>query len=170
VTRRSARRRARVTIWTATLSAALLGALIPPAAAVARDAFVLAPPSPSVGEGVAIATNNLRLALVPVGLAAVGLPRSKVGRLLGDAVVAGTLLVNGALVGAVLGAYGSALLPSLLHLPLEWEAFAAGAAGWGIARDARPAPRDYAHRALLVAALVILAAIVEVYATPRPRG
>jgi hypothetical protein len=166
VTRHDAQRWARRVIWAATLLAAVLVAVVPGAGALARAAFALEPASASVGEYAAIASNNLRLVVIPVALAALGLARSPAGRVVGDALVAATLIVNGALVGAVVGGYGLALLPSLVHLPLEWEAFAVAAAAWGIARGRDASQAEDMPIAAASAALVLLAAAVEVYATP----
>lgn len=110
VSRRDVHRCARCVIWAATLAAAVLVTMVPGAGELVRGAFALERTPASAAEFAAIASNNVRLALIPVAVAALGLGRSAAGRVVGDALVAAPLLVNGALVGAVLGGYGVALL------------------------------------------------------------
>ena len=83
-----------------------------------------------------------------------------------DALVALGLAVNAGLVGLALGAYGSALLPWLPHVPLEWAALAIGLAAYLRARRLAPRVRDVASAGALAVVPLVLAAAIEAWATP----
>jgi hypothetical protein len=71
---------------------------------------------------------------------------------------------NAALVGVALGAYGALLVPYLIHLPVEFAALTLGATGWfavGVGQT-----RWLGHRIVAFALAVLVAAMLEVYATP----
>ena len=152
-------------------SAAAIAAVLAAAAAAtspdAARALWAAPPHPvlvgSSGEVLDVLATNLPALCLPLLLALTLAGQGRAWRLLGDLITAAVMLANAALVGAALGSWGERLLPYLPHLPLELAALACSSAAWWSRRgDPRPAWRPAAH----VLCLAVLAALVEVYATP----
>lgn len=118
------------------------------------------------GEVLRLFLNNC---IVVGGLLAVAGGRhyfGRVGRIVCDVVAATIVLRSGVLVGAVIGANGTDLLPYLVHLPLEWAAVGVCAGAWLLSFRRRLTARDEFHAARLALALLLLAAVIETYATP----
>lgn len=112
---------------------------------------------------------NVRVALLPLLLTAIGAWRRPVPRTVSDIVVAGTLTLNAMLVGAALGVHGTRLMPFLPHLPLEWTALAVCGAPWLLARHGSPVRTDDLVVAAAAGVLLLgAAAVVETFLTPRP--
>jgi hypothetical protein len=153
-------------LWFLTALAAAITELVAGAATLTRGALHL-PEAPAAHRGlttvVVLAIHNGVVAGYPAALTRLGLNRRGVTRLAFGAVVAAGIAANAVLVGAALGAYGGRLLPFLAQLPVEWLALAAGAAAWFRAARSEPHLRGIA---VLVAASVAAAALLEVYATP----
>lgn len=148
-----------------TALAALTIAVIPGAAPAVRAAlnFEVAGHRGTPSEAAAIAWTNLRFGLA-LQLAAVARQRvRRIGRLL-DATVAIMLGTNTVLVGAALGAYGPAAIPFLPHLGLEWTGLAVPLSAYMNAAGGRPVR---INRSTLTLPLLLLAAVVETFATPQ---
>lgn len=144
------------------------------AAAVVGELIGVDPDSPrdalhgSLGEIVSLAAHNAGVALLPLGLLAIGWDQLRGVEYGGDALVAGMIIANGVSIGLGFARAGLELFAYLPHLPLEWAALALPAGAWFVFR-ARP-PRDRAQTLVYVAALtgllVALAAVVESMTVP----
>jgi hypothetical protein len=113
-----------------------------------------------------IVLTNLWHAGWPLAFAVRGVHRDLGQRRYVDRLLAGALVAQTARVGAALALYGPALVPYLVHLPLEWVALALAAAGWLLISRA---PATRAQTLGLVGAFVVLvvaAASIETYAVP----
>lgn len=156
-------------LWAGTLAAAALVALAghtltaPVKATLALR--LTATSQPRAGRALALAAHNIPIACWPL-LLGLGPRRSPRTRAALDALIGACALANTITVGAALGAYGSALIPYIPQLPLEWAGLAGGYGAWLIER-ARPL-RGSERLALLSAtvALLALAAASETYAVP----
>ncbi len=127
--------------------------------------------SPSVGAIAAIFATNLRVLAAPFLLIAFAFASGRRAAVLGDALVAGILVVNGLRVGLAIGRWQGRLLPYLPHLPFEYLAAAVASAAWLNARrdpGERPLQALRASAGYAAAAVVLLAAAatVEVLLTP----
>ena len=145
---------------------ALAAAAAAPSPAAARELWAQ-PPHPvlagNAGEVLDVLATNLPALCVPLLLAAALAGQGRAWRLLGDLITAAIMVANAGLVGAALGSWGERLLPYLPHLPLELAALACSCAAWWSRRDR---PRALWRPAASVLCLAVLAALVEVYATP----
>jgi hypothetical protein len=121
---------------------------------------------PALDHVLALAAHNFPITAWPILLGVVGAHRNARPRLVGDALVLTTLVVNTAPVGAALGAYGVALLPYLPQLPVEWAALALGASGWLIQRRRPLTPLEGLVLFAATVALVLGAAVIETVAVP----
>jgi hypothetical protein len=154
-------------LWLGTLLAAVVA--IPIAGAV-RSFMGLRPtsaPPGSVAMAGLVAANNLRVAALPLLLAALSNGQRRWLSVFGDLVVSASLTVNVSLGGLALGAYGPHLLRYLPQWPLEWGGLALALTGW---RRARRDQRDACELFLLAigaALLICLAALLETYAVPQ---
>jgi len=159
-------------MWAATGMSMFAVATIDPlnhaaAAWLARLGLDLRPSAPTLHALVVSRfLGNLRIALLPLLLVAIGAGRRATPRAIGDAVVSGTLLLNALLVGAALGVHGQRLVPFLPHLPLEWAAFGCSAAPWLIGRGESVRRGDVAVATGAVVLLLAAAAVVETFLTP----
>jgi hypothetical protein len=127
--------------------------------------------SPSVAAIAAIFATNLRVLAAPFLLITFAFAAGRRAAVLGDALVAGILVVNGLRVGLAIGRWQARLLPYLPHLPFEYLAAAVASAAWLNARrdpDERPLQTLRASAGYAAVAVVLLAAaaIVEVLSTP----
>ena len=124
----------------------------------------------NAGTAATIAVNNARVALVPLGFAALG-GRRVVIRRVGDLVVGGQLAVNAALLAAALAGYGMRAVMALLpHTPVELAAYAIGGAVYLRGRREPLGPRSLALPAAACALLLALAAALETYVQLRVGG
>lgn len=164
-----------IALWAVTGGSMLLVGTIDPLRRAAAGflgglGLELQPSSPSLHALIVTRfAGNVRIALLPLLLTAIGAWRRPVSRTVADIVVAGTLALNAMLVGAALGVHGTRLMPFLPHLPIEWTALAVCGAPWLLARHGAPVRTD--DMAVAAAAGVLLlgaAAIVETLLTPRP--
>jgi len=121
------------------------------------------------GEVVSIFVTNARTLIAPLLLAAGRWHTGRTTRHVGDVVVAALVISNPVMVGLALGRHPIELLEYLPHLPLEDAALAIAASAW-IARRVHSAddPRSASvlRCAVVTAAVVLLAALVETYAVP----
>jgi hypothetical protein len=159
---------AAVALWTATLVPAVAVPLWPGLGERGRQGFGfrLVPQPGTQAELVSIAWTNGRVVLA-VTLAAWSAARLVALRPILDTVVAGIIGLNATLVGVALGAYGSAALPWLVHLPFEWTALSVVLALYCTGRDERLSAARVVASALTALALVGIGAAVEVYLTPQ---
>jgi len=156
--------RASALLWGITLVAALAVVVIPGAGPAAREAFGFrldATERGSLSDAASYFTTNVRV-LAAILLA--GWARSRTVHLapLLDALVGTVILVNAAVVGTALGAYGMPTVRWLLHLPLEWAAFALGLAAY----SARWKGQRSLGPAFITVPALGLASVVESYAAP----
>jgi hypothetical protein len=144
------------------------------AASIVGELIGIDPKSPrdalhgSLGEIASLAAHNAGVALLPLGLLAIGWDQLRGVDHAGDALVAGMIIANGVSIGLGFARAGLELFAYLPHLPLEWAALALPAGAW-VAFRAQP-PRDRAQTLVYVAALtgllVVVAAVVESLAVP----
>lgn len=159
-------------VWLATLAAAAVVALAGPALqAPARRALGLTlstrrNPPPRLAHVLALAAHNIPIASWPLLLGVLGAHRHRLARHLADGLLSACILANTLPVGVALGAYGSALLPYLPQLPVEWAALALGAGGWLVQRRRALTAREGALCTALIACLLLLAAVLETVAVP----
>lgn len=156
-------RNAYVWVWAATATGALVAAVTGAAVQHADK------PHPVLSATLATALSlwiaNALVAMWPLALVRLGWHELPAGRLVGDALVAGHLTVQGLLVGGALGQQPE-LWRYLPHLPFEWLGIATPAAGWLLARHGHANRAQL--RALATASLAVLgvAALVETWAVP----
>lgn len=160
---------ARCLARTAAALTAVMGLAALAAAANSGAARTLwtSPPHPvltgTAAELGALLATNLPPLAVPLLLAVAVAGQGRAWRTLGDLITAAVMLANAATVGAALGAWGARLLPYLPHLPFELAALACSCSAWW---SRRSDPRPLGRLPLLVLCLALLAAVLEVYATP----
>lgn len=157
-----------VRVWLATVAVTTIGtaiALGAPSVAPAGAPHATLHGTPS--EAASILLANLRVLIAPIVLTAARWNRGRVTRTIGDVIVLADLVVTPFVVGAALGVHGTALVPFLPHVLIEWAALSTAVAAWLSARDST----SMSWRALTgyiaaVLALTIAAAIVETIAVP----
>jgi hypothetical protein len=156
-------------LWLVVLGASLGCRLVPGAPAAAREALALALDgggAHTFATAVALGLHNAAVAGWPLALAALGLRDNRWTRSAVDLAVVATVAANAGLVGVALGAYGVRLIPYLIQLPVEFAAVALGAAAWFGTRQGKSDKLELTRTALLLVFSVLLAAALEVYATP----
>jgi hypothetical protein len=115
----------------------------------------------SSAEAFTIAANNLRLAAAPL-LGALVVTRQPALRAPLDVLLSALLLVNAALVGAVLGAYGGDVGARLLpHGPVELAGFSAAGGVYLAARTRTVSRYEWAYGAIAAGAGLVAAAVLE---------
>jgi hypothetical protein len=159
-------------VWTTTLTTtAVVGLVGRPLAAPARRLLGLtltahSNPSPQLGHVLALAAHNLPIASWPLLLGVLGAHHHRAATHVADGLLIACIIANTAPVGAALGAYGTALLPFIPQLPLEWGALALGASGWLAQRRAALTIRQGLAMLALIACALLCAAIVESVGVP----
>ncbi len=155
-------------LWSLTLIPAIPLLAAPDLAAEVRGAlgFTLAPTPGTTSQVVDIAATNARV-VVAIALAAWATIRLQCLRVPCDAVVAFITVANATLVGLALGAHGTAALPWLVHLPLEWTALSVVLGLYGHGRTRHLTAASAVWHAGLALTLVALGAGVETYVTPQ---
>lgn len=123
----------------------------------------------TVGDAAWILQNNARTLAAPFLLAAVGFPRSRLGRRAGDLTVAALAAASTVPVGLELGRWQTRLLPYLPQLPLEWAALTLAVHAWLTARNQPITIRQLAPLAAVTLVLLVGAAGLETWATPHRR-
>jgi hypothetical protein len=123
-------------------------------------------PAPQLAHALALACHNIPIASWPLLLGALGAHQHRASRYLADGMLAMSTMANTLPVGAAIGAYGTALLPYLPQLPLEWGALALGTSGWLMQRRQPLAVSETVRMFGLIAALLICAAVAETFAVP----
>lgn len=153
-------------LWAFTAACAAPIAAVPGAAHAARRRldFAFAPTDGTPTEALALLQANGRV-LLAVTVAAWAAGRAGVLRPILDLSVLLIAVVNVAIVGVAIGAYGPRSLAWLPHLPLEWGAFACALATY---THRRSSPGRLTALAVPIGAwatLLVLAALVESYLT-----
>ncbi len=154
-------------LWLGTLLAV---AIALPLAGQLRELFHLRlrlAPAGTPGVAVQLASNNVRVAAVPLLFAALRATGLRSLRALCDAGVGASLATNVAIAGLALGAYGPALLRYLPHWPLEWGGLALALTGWRRARCGEGGGCELILLAIGAATLLCAAALLETYAVPQ---
>jgi hypothetical protein len=159
-------------IWTATLGITLLvvigagrlKAQVSHVLGARLDPQLNAPPQ--IGHVLELAAHNLPIAAWPVLLGAVGAHRHPTTRTIADVLVATAMTANILIVGSALGAYGTALLPYVPQLPLEWAGLALGVSSWLVQRRQALTVREGALCVGVMACVLLLAAALETIAVP----
>lgn len=155
--------------WGFTLTAAIAALTLPGLAETVRDGLRLSLSAHAVNPADVLsifARNALTFAIAPA-LAQILRPwRGGLWLSGGSAFLALVLIPNTLIVGLAAGAYGGRLLPFLPHLPLEWAALAWSAATWSLSYTRRLSGRTLFGLFLVNCPIILIAAIVEVYATP----
>ncbi len=113
-----------------------------------------------------LAAHNTPIAAWPLLLGLAGAARHARARRCRDLAVLACMAANVLPVGAALGAYGSALIPYIPQLPLEWAALAAGYASWIVQRKRALTGRERLLWLAAIATLVSVAATLETVAVP----
>ncbi|MDW5595924.1 hypothetical protein VSS74_16365 [Conexibacter stalactiti] len=158
-------------LWLCTLTSAVVFAMLTPFNLLADlwigTRLTLYPHTvPSTELVVSTAAHNVRVAIWPLVAIAFGAARDKELRALGSTLIAVFLFMNATIVGAAIGIGRSALVPFLPHLPLEWAALALVATAWTLACQREPARGRLLAVTAGFLALIVAAAVLEVYAVP----
>lgn len=119
-----------------------------------------------VSDALTILENNLRVLAAPFLLWLLRPDTSRLGRAIGDILIAALVAANALPVGVELGRWRGRLIPYVPQLPLEWTALIVSTALWITIRHAHPAARQLALPALAILLLLTAAAAVETWATP----
>jgi uncharacterized membrane protein SpoIIM required for sporulation len=119
------------------------------------------------GEVLRIFLHNLLIVAVPIAVAGTRYRFGRLGRTACDVVIVAIFARSGLLVGAVLGANGADLLPYLVHLPFEWAAVAVATGAWLLSLRRPLTAVDEFHAIRIAVPLLLAAAVLETYATPR---
>jgi hypothetical protein len=123
-------------------------------------------PVPSLVQVLRSSAHNLPLVAWPLLLGALDAHRHDRRRRAADALVAGWLAVNVLPVGAALGAYGTALLPYIPQVPLEWAGLALATSAWVAHRYQPNSPREALALLALMLMVLLSAGALEAYAVP----
>jgi hypothetical protein len=159
-------------VWTTTLTTtALVGLVGRPLAAPARRLLGLTltaqhNPPPQLRQILALAAHNLPIACWPLLLGVLGAHHHRAATHVADGLLVACIIANTAPVGAALGAYGTALVPFIPQLPLEWGGLALGASGWLTQRRVALTVKQGLAMFALIACALLCAAIVESVAVP----
>jgi uncharacterized membrane protein SpoIIM required for sporulation len=158
-------------LWSGTLLGAAAVAAIPPLARAVRHVLPVhldgSGVSHTIGGGAGIAANNLAIAGSMLLMAAIAPRVGRKARIVGDILAVSIVARSALLVGAVLGSRTTDLLPYLPHLPLEWAGIGTAAGAWLYARRRPLTARQLATFTAVTVALLLGAAVLETYATPR---
>ncbi len=159
-------------VWIATLVPAGLVALAGRALALpVRHLLALALTAhhnspPRIAHVLALAAHNIPIAAWPLLLGLTGVHRHRLATHIADGALLACIILNTLPVGAAVGAYGTAALPYLPNVPLEWAGLALGASAWLVQRRrALTIPEGLGLLALIVAVLLSAAAL-ETVAVP----
>jgi hypothetical protein len=123
-------------------------------------------PPPTAGHVLVLAAHNIPITAWPLLLGPFGAHRSRFQAHVADGLLLAWITVNTLQVGAALDAYGSALLPYLPHLPIEWAGFALGMCGWVAQRREPLSVREGLGLFALIAGVTVCSAVVETVAVP----
>jgi hypothetical protein len=159
-------------VWASTLAAtAVVGLVGGPPARLARRLLALtlsaqSNPPPQLGHVLVLAAHNIPIASWPLLLGVLGAHRRRLAMRVADGLLLACIVANTLPVGAALGAYGTALVPYVPQLPLEWGGLALGASGWLAQRRGMLTIRTGLGVFALTVAVLLCAAFIEVVAVP----
>jgi hypothetical protein len=146
-----------------TLLGGLLAVIDPTAAGRTAPHPALAGTS---GEALSTLANNTAALAVPYVMWALGMPRRRLSRRLGDLVIAVVTGQSAVPVGIAMAHWRMRLLPYIPQLPLEWAALTIAVGAWLGARDGRAAGQGLTVLAAISLVLLTAAAGLETWATP----
>jgi hypothetical protein len=159
-------------VWAATLIPAILIAQVRQALKAPIRSVLKATlsaqhnPPPTLGHVLVLAAHNIPLTAWPLLLGPFGAHHSRFQTHLADGLLVACITVNTLQVAAALDAYGTAVLPYLPHLPIEWAGLALGASTWLLQRrHALTVPEGLGLLAL-IAGVLLCAAALETVAVP----
>ncbi len=164
--------RAYAAIWLATLAPAALVVLVGrPLVLPVRRLLRLTLSAqrnrpPHVGHILALAAHNIPIACWPLLLGVLGTHRHRIAMRVADGLLLAAMVANTLPVGVALGAYGTAVLPYLPHLPLEWGGLALGASGWRLQRQRALTVSQGIAVFALIAFVLLAAAALETAGVP----
>jgi len=159
-------------VWLATLAPAALVALVGrPLVIATRRLLRLAlnahrNPPPHLGHVLALAAHNIPIAAWPLLLGVLGAHRHRLAMHVADGVLLACIIANTLPVGAALGAYGTAVLPYIPQLPLEWGGLALGASAWLVQRGRPLTASEGIGVFVLIVCVLLCAAALETAAVP----
>jgi hypothetical protein len=159
-------------VWIATLTPAAIVALVgQPLVLPARHLLSLAlsaqrNPPPQVGHVLGLAAHNFPIASWPLLLGVLGAHRNRLATHVADGTLLACIILNTLPVGVALGAYGTAVLPYLPHLPMEWGGIALGASAWLVQRRQALTISEGIGVFVLIAGVLLCAAVLETVAVP----
>ncbi len=159
-------------VWATTLTtAAIVGLAGRPLAGPTRQLLGLAlsarrNPPPQLGHVVVLAAHNIPIAAWPLLLGVLGAHHHRLGAGIADGLLLAYIIVNTLPVGAAIGTYGTAVLPYVPQLPLEWGGLALGASGWLAQRRTALSVREGLGLFVVIVGVLVCAAIVETVAVP----
>ena len=159
-------------LWTATLGSATVVALARGtlARALRRSLAITFTSSHDTADGpariLALAAHNIPITAWPLLLGLIVGGGERFARRAADILVSACLLANTLPVGAALGAYGTALLPYLPQLPIEWAGLAIGYGSWLIQRRRAMSTRERLDRLALIVLTLVIAAALENLCSP----
>ncbi|MGA2164755.1 MAG: hypothetical protein ABSH36_09830 [Solirubrobacteraceae bacterium] len=159
-------------VWATTLTtAAVVGLAGRPLAGPVRRLLGLAlsarrNPPLQVGHVLVLAAHNIPIAAWPLLLGVLGAHHHRLGAHIADGLLLACIILNTLPVGAAIGAYGSAVLPYVPQLPLEWGGLALGASGWLAQRRTALTVRQGLGLFVVIVGVLVCAAIVETVGVP----
>lgn len=119
-----------------------------------------------LGHILALVVHNIPIASWPVLLGLTGIDCRGLSGRVADCVVVMCVLANTVPVGAALATYGSALIPYVPQLPVEWAAIALGTCAWLVQRRRVITARERWLCFVAIATLLLCAGILETVAVP----
>ena len=159
-------------VWITTLVPAALVALAGQALALpVRHLLALAltahrNPPPGIGHVLALAAHNIPIAAWPLLLGLTGAHRHHLATHIADGALLACIILNTLPVGAAVGAYGTAALPYLPNVPLEWAGLALGASAWLVQRRRALTVPEGLGLLVLAVGVLLCAAALETVAVP----
>jgi hypothetical protein len=123
-------------------------------------------PPPHIGHVLALAAHNIPIAAWPLLLGLIGAHRHRLATHVADGVLLACIILNTLPVGAAFGAYGTAVLPYLPQLPLEWGGLALGASAWLVQRRRALSVPEGLGLFALIAGVLLCAAALETVGVP----
>jgi hypothetical protein len=121
----------------------------------------------SLNDWLTITAENVRALAAPFLLWMLGADKSRLGRRAGDVVIVAVVAVNAMPVGIALGRWHAQLIPYVPQLPLEWAALILAVSAWLTVRTSAATRQQIAVLAASAALLVLAAAALETWGTPR---
>jgi hypothetical protein len=159
-------------VWIATLVPAALVVVAEPVLALPVRRVLeleLTPqrnPPPDIGHVLVLAAHNVPIVSWPLLLGLLGAHRHRLAKYGADGVLVACIIFNTLPVGAALGAYGTAVVPYLPQLPLEWGGLALGASAWLLQRRRALTALEGLGLLALIVGVLLAAGVMETAAVP----